>query len=210
MRPPRVKICGITRIEDADLAVSLGADAIGFIFWPRSPRAITRDRARAIAGALPPLVTRVGVFVDMPVDEVSDIIRSVGLDVAQLHGGEDVGEYKRLEVRLMKAITLETDASLQQGSELPAFVTPLVDALDLERRGGTGRRADWARARMLAAQRAVVLAGGLNAENIGEAVRAVRPWAVDVSSGVEHSPGIKSRDRMHAFFAELAAGMEDQ
>jgi phosphoribosylanthranilate isomerase len=208
---PRVKVCGITRHEDAALAVSLGADALGFIFWARSPRAIVPAAARAIHAHLPPFVTRVGVFVNASPDEVAEATRVAGLDVVQLHGDEPAETYAGVGARVMKVAALETMADVDRVQAWPLSVTPLVDAVDRERRGGTGRVADWALAARVAAIRPMVLAGGLNADNVGQAVSRVRPWAVDVSSGVEDAPGLKSPTRLRAFFASLAAApLEDQ
>jgi phosphoribosylanthranilate isomerase len=208
---PRVKVCGVTREADAVLAVSLGAAAVGFIFWPRSPRAITPATARAIHAHLPPFVSRVGVFVNASPAEVAEATRVAGLDVVQLHGDEPVEAYADAGARVMKVAALETTADVDRVLAWPSWVTPLVDAVDRARRGGTGRVADWTLAAQVATMRPTVLAGGLNAENIGEAVSRVRPWAVDVSSGVEDAPGIKSPARLRAFFASLAvAPTEDQ
>lgn len=207
----RVKVCGVTREADAVLAVSLGAAAIGFIFWPRSPRAITPAAARSVHAQLPPFVSRVGVFVNASPAEVAEATRIAGLDVVQLHGDEPVEAYVDAGARVMKVATLETTADVERVLAWPSWVTPLVDAVDRERRGGTGRVADWALAAQVAAMRPTVLAGGLTAENVGEAVARVRPWAVDVSSGVEDAPGVKSPVRLRAFFASLAAAAtEDQ
>jgi phosphoribosylanthranilate isomerase len=195
-----VKICGITREDDARLAVSLGADAVGFVFWERSPRVVSAERARVIADALPPFVTRVGVFVNAPPDEVQALVAGVGLDAVQLHGDEPVERYGAVTARLIRAVALDTTTALEAALALPSHVTPLVDAADRERRGGTGQLADWSRAATLAAARPAVLAGGLTADNVGRAVREVRPWALDVSSGVEQAPGVKSREKLSAFF----------
>jgi phosphoribosylanthranilate isomerase len=207
---PRIKVCGITRGEDALEAVRLGASALGFVFWPKSPRVVSVAAARDIASGVPALVARIGVFVDATADDVARITDEVGLDGVQLHGDERVETYERVKSRLIKAVSLDTDADVARAAALPAHVTTLVDAADRVRRGGTGRVADWTQAAALAARRPVILAGGLTAENVGEAVRLVRPWAVDVSSGIETAPGIKSRDRLDAFFAAVAAtaGME--
>ncbi len=208
---PRVKVCGITRPEDAALAVSLGADALGFIFWARSPRAIDPRAARAIHADLPPLVSRVGVFVNASPAEVADVVRVAGLDVAQLHGDEPVEAYAGIGARLVKVAALGRDADVDAVLAWPSHVTPLVDAIDRTRRGGTGRVADWTLAARVAAGRPMLLAGGLTAENIGQAVAMVRPWGLDVSSGVEDAPGIKSPVRLRAFFERLAmAAGEDQ
>jgi len=204
MKPTRVKICGITRPEDAALAVELGADAVGFVFWPRSPRVVGEAVARSIAASLPALVARVGVFVDADPESVRRIVEQVGLDVVQLHGAERVDDYRALPVRLIKAVTLDGDADVEQAAALPPHVTVLVDATDPVKRGGTGRAADWSRAAALARRRPIMLAGGLSAENAADAVRVVRPWAVDVSSGVESSPGVKSREKLLGLFASLS------
>ena len=205
---PRVKICGITRAEDAALAVRLGASALGFIFWPDSPRAVTVETARAIARLVPPLVARVGVFVNAPVETVAVTTQEVGLDAVQLHGDEPVSDYRAVPARLIKAVTLVDDHDVRTAADLPPHVTPLVDVLDLVRRGGTGRTVDWTRARDLAARRFVILAGGLTPENVRAAVDLVDPWAVDVSSGVESAPGIKSPERLARFFAAVTGGSE--
>jgi phosphoribosylanthranilate isomerase len=205
---PRVKVCGITRIEDASQAVRLGASALGFVFWPDSPRAISVQAARDVARAVPPLVARVGVFVGASPDEVARIADDVGLDAVQLHGDERVDGYERVKSRLIKAVTLNSDDDVLHAAALPAHVTPLVDATDHVRRGGTGQVADWTHAAALAARRPIILAGGLTAANVADAIRQVRPWALDVSSGVESAPGIKSRDRLEAFFAAIASSGE--
>lgn len=205
---PRIKVCGITRAEDAAEAVRLGAAALGFVFWPKSPRVLSVQAARDIAAGVPPFVARIGVFVDTTADDVARIVDEVGLDGVQLHGDERVDRYERVKSRLIKAVTLESGEDVMRAATLPAYVTTLVDAADRVRRGGTGQVADWSQAAALAARRPVILAGGLTAENVGEAVRSVRPWALDVSSGVETAPGIKTRERLEAFFAAVAATAE--
>jgi len=202
---PRIKVCGITRVEDAATAAELGAAAVGFVFWPRSPRRIPIETAREIGGILPPFVARIGVFVDMPADDVVRIVDDARLDGVQLHGDEKTDQYRKLKARLIKAVTLGSDTDVMAAATLPAHVTVLVDATDRVRRGGTGRVADWTNAAALAAQRPIILAGGLTAANVGDAIRQVRPWAVDVSSGVESAPGVKSRERLEAFFAAVNA-----
>jgi phosphoribosylanthranilate isomerase len=200
----RVKICGITRLEDAALAVELGADAIGFVLWPGSPRAVNSELARAIAEHIPKSVTRVGVFVDPIPSDVAWLVESIGLDTVQLHGQEAVESYEWIGANLVKAVRLDTDQDIERAADLPQFVTPLVDATDRHLIGGTGQLADWRRAARLAARRPIMLAGGLVASNVAEAVRSVRPWAVDVSSGVERYPGVKDADRMIRFFQAVA------
>jgi phosphoribosylanthranilate isomerase len=200
-----VKICGLTRWEDAELAIRLGADAVGFVLWDRSPRHVAAAEAAAIVARLPPFVTRVGVVVDTPPEAVGAAAREAGLDAVQLHGDESIAPYRGLTARLIKAVALEKDEDVEAALALPGDVTILVDAADRARRGGTGQRANWTRAAELARARPIVLAGGLTAETVVEAVERVRPWAVDVSSGVEQSPGIKSAKRLEAFFRALEA-----
>jgi phosphoribosylanthranilate isomerase len=205
----RVKICGLTRREDAELAVELGADALGFVFWPASPRAISPEAVRAILDALPVLPVRVGVFVNQPPDDVARLADDAGLDVLQLHGDERVEHYEHLGRRLIKSVA-PADGGAGGVVAVPPGVTALVDAADPERRGGTGRTADWTMAAGLAARRRVILAGGLTPDNVARAVREVRPWAVDVSSGIEVAPGVKSAERMRAFFAAVRGVVEDE
>jgi tryptophan synthase beta subunit len=194
-----VKICGITRGEDARLAVELGASAVGFVFWPASPRFIHPDAARAIVSSLPPFVTAVGVFVDEAPDRVQATARHVGLSVVQLHGAETPEYVARLGLRVIKSVPAD-EASLARLGDWPDTVTLLVDAADDARKGGTGAKADWSVAARMAARRRLVLAGGLAADNVAQAIRAVRPIGVDVSSGVERSPGVKDHGAMRRFF----------
>jgi len=164
-----VKICGMTRVEDAMAAVDAGAGAIGFIFWPASPRFIDPHRARKIAAMLPPFVTAVGVFVNQPLDYVNGVSSLVRL------GAGDVQAW-------------------------PAEVRVLLDVHDPVVRGGTGRTIDWTAAADVAAQRQILLAGGLTPDNVADAVARVRPFGIDVSSGVERAPGIKDHRRLQALF----------
>jgi phosphoribosylanthranilate isomerase len=202
----RVKVCGITRIEDAEAAVRAGADAVGFVFWPSSPRAIGVVLAAAIAARLPPFVARVGVFVNATPADVAACVRDAGLSAAQLHGDERVEDYRAVPVPLIRAVSLENLADVARALALPPSVTVLVDAVDPERRGGTGRPASWDLAAIVASRRPVILAGGLTPERVAEAVARVRPWGVDVSSGVESVPGVKDSARIGAFVAAVAAG----
>lgn len=199
----RVKICGITRAEDAALAVALGADALGFVFWARSPRAIAPADARALHAGLPSFVSRVGVFVDASPADVADVVRLARLDVVQLHGDEPPSAYAASGARVMKVATLADPAAIDRVAAWPPEVMPLVDAIDPVQRGGTGKTADWTAAARLSARRSIVLAGGLTAGNVATAVAAVQPWAVDVSSGVEDAPGRKSAAKLREFFAAL-------
>ncbi len=199
----RVKICGITRAEDALLAAELGAAAVGFVFWSRSPRFVEPARAREIARLLPPFVTPVGVFVDQPAGHVKDVASVVGLGAVQLHGNEDLGYARTLGRRVIKAASVAQAAA--RAEFWPADVTLLLDSVDAEGRGGSGQTVDWPGAAALAARRRVILAGGLRPENVAAAIQQVRPFAVDVSSGVESAPGVKDAERLRAFFAAVAA-----
>lgn len=200
-----VKICGITRPEDADLATRLGAAWVGFIFWPRSPRFVEPAAAAAILGGLPPHVGGVGVFVDQPVDEVNAVADEVGLAAVQLHGRESTATCRACRRRVIKAVRLPGDGAGDDPDAVWSGATILVDAFDPVRMGGTGRRVDWTRAAQLARRRPLMLSGGLRAENVADAVRQVAPYGLDVSSGVESEPGVKDPHRLRAFFAALAA-----
>jgi phosphoribosylanthranilate isomerase len=210
-----VKVCGITRMEDARVAVDAGAGAIGFIFWPASPRFIDPYRARAIAAALPPFVTSVGVFVDQPLDHVSGVASLVRLSAVQLHGSETPEYAAALGRPVIKAMTLnDAPNSPGQGprSDLdrwPSHVTLLIDACDPVKKGGTGQTIDWAAAARVAGRRPILLAGGLTPENVGAAIARARPFGIDVSSGVEASPGVKDHARIRALFKAIEATHAD-
>lgn len=195
-----VKVCGITRPDDAAVAVECGASAIGFIFWPKSRRWIEPEAARAIARTLPPFVTPVGVFVDESVDHVNRVASLVGLGAVQLHGDEAPEVLSQIERPVVKAVGRVDDTT---ASRWPQRVTILVDADDRVNYGGTGRKADWSAAATLAATRRVILAGGIRPENVLDAVATVRPFGIDVSSGVEDAPGIKNAERIRALFEAL-------
>jgi phosphoribosylanthranilate isomerase len=198
-----VKICGLTRVEDAVQAASLGATAIGLVFWPSSPRRVSVALARDIAGAVPASVLKVGVFVNASRGEIERTVVDVGLDVVQLHGDESSAFARALGIRFIKAIGLgpASDDTLFAGWD---GATVLLDAHDPVRRGGTGTPVDWDRAARLARRHELILAGGLTPATIAHAVRAVRPAGVDVSSGVELEPGIKDHIRLASLFGALA------
>lgn len=191
----RIKVCGLTRVDDARLAAHLDVDAVGVVLWPGSPRAVGLSEAAALCHVLPAWTARVGVFVTPSVEDVRTAIAVAGLGVIQLHGVDDPTPFRALQVPILWA------ASLREGGAdpvAPAGTTLLLDAHDPVRHGGTGRTIDWSRARAVAARERLVLAGGLTAENVGRAIGIVRPYAVDTSSGVEATPGIKSAVRMKA------------
>jgi phosphoribosylanthranilate isomerase len=198
-----VKICGITRLEDAQNAVASGADALGFVCWPRSPRYVTPERIRSIVSALPAGIITVGVFVNQAADEINRVLRETALRVAQLHGDEQVAMLDTVSRPLLKAIPVGKGAPAAEIAAWPRRVTLLLDAHDPDRRGGTGRTANWEQAARVACSRRVVLAGGLHAGNVAEAVHQVRPYGVDVSSGVEQAPGVKDPQRLRDLFGAL-------
>jgi phosphoribosylanthranilate isomerase len=197
-----VKICGITRADDAQLAAELGATALGFVLWPGSPREVDPFRARTIVRHLPPLVSVVGVFVDQPIEYVRRVARLVPLDAVQLHGGESADYCRNAGLRVIKAVGVGGTAA-EEIDRLPCDVVILLDACDPVQHGGTGRAIDWTAAARIARQRPTILAGGLRAENVAEAVRRVRPFGIDVSSGVEARPGVKDPNRLRDFFRAL-------
>lgn len=203
MTRTRVKVCGIIREEDATAACAAGADALGFVFWPRSPRAVDVPTAASLVRLLPPFVTPVGVFVNQPADEINAIVARVGLRVVQLHGDEPVEMSARISVPVVKTLGIGDDDVAEVIVRWPPTVMPLLDAADPDRRGGTGRTIDWRVAASISRARPIILAGGLRPDNVEEAVRVVRPFTVDVSSGVEASPGVKDADRIRAFVAAV-------
>ena len=205
----RVKICGITRVEDALLAVELGASAIGFIFWPDSPRYIPPSRAAEIIAALPPRIASIGVFVDQTRNFVWNAAEQAGLTALQLHGSESTSFAAALPRPVIKAVPVGEDFSLDAVMEVPKTITVLLDAHDPIKRGGTGVTIDWSVAAAAAWRRPVFLSGGLNPGNIQEALTRVNPHAVDISSGVESAPGIKDPVKLRALFDAIAAGEKD-
>ncbi len=200
----RVKICGITRWEDAQLAVELGAAALGFNFYPPSPRHIDPAAARAIILKLPPLITTVGVFANESDDEhVSRVAGESRVNVVQLHGPR----FPPLEGALadftrIRAVAVREGFQPEMLRELTGDAF-LLDAHDPELLGGTGKPFNWALTRRANRFGTIILAGGLTPENVGEAIREVRPFAVDVASGVEAAPGVKDASKLRAFFQEV-------
>lgn len=195
----RIKCCGMTRVEDALLAARLGADAIGLVFSARSRRRVTIAQAQAIARALPPFVTVVALFMDDEAGLVRDVIAAVQPDLLQFHGSENDPWCAQFGRPFVKAIAMGegADAALS-GADYPHAAALLLDGHRVGEAGGSGRAFDWSQMpRDLA--RAVILAGGLDPDNVAQAIRATRPWAVDVASGIESSPGIKDPARLAAF-----------
>jgi phosphoribosylanthranilate isomerase len=201
-----IKICGITRLTDALHAAQHGATAVGFVFWPRSPRFVEPDRAAEIVAELPSSVTPVGVFVNDSPDTIRSVAARTGITVVQLHGDEPAAYAQAIGWPVMRSITLED--AVDVAAAWPEDTTFLLDATDRSTRGGTGRTVDWSRAAGIAAIRRLVLAGGLTPSNVAQAIGVVRPYGVDVSSGVEASPGVKDFDRVARFLAEARSALE--
>lgn len=200
----RIKICGITRAIDALAAVNVGADAIGFVFWSKSPRCIAIEPAAAICCVLPPEFNAIGVFVSPKPNDVRRAIETIGLTAVQLCGPVDSTEWTTFEpsVRVIRSITVD---ELNKAGEVEAFEDLMLDSQSADSPGGTGQTFDWTRIPKLPASKRLWLAGGLTTENVGRAIATVRPYAVDVSSGVEDRPGIKSHEKIAQFVAAVRA-----
>ncbi len=195
----RVKICGITRPEDGVAAAGAGADAIGLMFFAGSPRRVSMDQARRIADALPPFVTIVGVFVDPDPSEVRAAMAAVPLQLLQFHGDESPAFCEGFALPYMKAVRVRPGLDLvQYASRFSKAKALLLDAFVQGAHGGTGQSFDWSLVPP-GLDLPLVLSGGLNPENVADAIRQIRPWAVDVSSGVEAAQGIKDPEKMVAF-----------
>ena len=206
MSRTRIKICGITRIEAALCAASAGADAIGLIFYPPSPRAVTIEQATSISDVLPPFVSTVALFVNASVHEVDDVIRHLRPSILQFHGDEDASFCTQFGVPFIKAIRVSEKMQpadlLEYAHEFKAARAVLFDTLAQGLYGGSGESFDW---KLIPTEmrRRVLLSGGLHPENVSGAIQLIRPWAVDVSSGVEASKGVKDHAKVHKFIEEV-------
>ena len=199
----RIKICGITRVEDALAAVEAGADALGFVFYDKSPRAVSIATAEQIIARVPPFVTSVALFVDAQSDYINQVINEAGVDLLQFHGNETDAFCRTFSRPYIKAIRMRPDLDLN--NEIVAYPNArgvLLDAYTPGTPGGTGERFDWSRIPASLA-REITLAGGLDAENVAQAITHVRPYAVDVSGGVEQSKGIKDANKIEQLIAEV-------
>ena len=198
----RVKICGITRVEDAVAAAHAGADAIGLVFYPPSPRCLTLEQARRLRAVLPPFVTAIALFVNPAREDVERVLAEVRPDALQFHGEEDAAFCARFGVPYIKA------CRVKEGTDLLEYFSSFADAQGwladayVEAYGGVGARFDW---RLVPSERdrPLILSGGLTLDNVGEALRSVRPWGVDVSTGVEVAKGVKDAAMIKAFIAEV-------
>ena len=200
----RVKICGITRPSDAEAAALAGADAIGIVFYPKSPRFTDTGAAREIAAALGAFVTTVALFVNPEAEEVERVVSVLRPGLLQFHGDESPAFCERFGLPYMKVLRVGTEAlDASVLSSHPSAAALLLDTLDTRQHGGTGRRFDWSLVPR-EAPRPLVLAGGLDAANVESAIHALRPWAVDVSSGVETAPGRKDPGKIEEFMRAVA------
>jgi phosphoribosylanthranilate isomerase len=198
----RVKICGITNVEDAQVAVDAGADALGFIFCESSPRYLSPSAAARIIQTVPPFVAKVGVFVNSPEESVRRILSECGIDTLQFHGDEPPEFCGGFPCKVIKAFRVQDEDSLRRASAYRNYAW-LLDSYVPGQSGGTGVQFNWELARRAIRESArVILAGGLTPENIGQAVRQVRPYGVDVSSGVEAKPGRKDHAKVKLFIRE--------
>ena len=195
----RIKICGLTSAEDAAAAVAAGADALGFVFHSSSPRAVVAEQARDVIATLPPFVSRIGLFVNASPEVIRHTAQVAGLDAIQLHGDEPPDFCDQFHLPVLKAFRLRTRSSIDS---LPNYRTAgwLLDSFVIGMPGGTGARFDWDWAREAGELgRPIIVAGGLTPDNVAEAILCARPYAVDVSSGVESTPGRKDRSKMNRF-----------
>jgi phosphoribosylanthranilate isomerase len=202
----RVKICGITNLDDARAALDEGADAIGFIFYSKSPRAISFRKAGEIVGALPPFVSAVGVFVNESDVHIREAVKEAKLTHVQLHGDESPLFCQQLGLNVIKAFRVEVPEDLDPIKDFSVRGI-LLDSYRKAQYGGTGKPFDWKMLSRLSPGKPIILSGGLNAENVREAIELCSPYAVDVSSGIEKSPGIKERDKMKRFI-RIAKGLQ--
>lgn len=204
--PLKIKICGITNQEDAEIAVQEGADALGFVFYAQSPRYVQPAVAQHIIANLPPLVVPVGVFVNHDLDMVKRVFDDCGLALAQLHGDESLSFCEALQRPMLRAIRLRDRKSFLALAEWKGRIGVrgfVVDAFSDTEYGGTGHTTDWSLAAEVAKSAPVLLAGGLTPENVQEAIRQVQPYGVDVSSGVEQSPGRKDPNKIRDFIQSV-------
>jgi phosphoribosylanthranilate isomerase len=201
MSEVRVKICGLTRAEDVAAAVSYGADAVGFVFVPASKRCISPAQAAALCLAVPAFISRVGLFLNQSASEVWQVLGQVPLSALQFHGDEDAGFCSQFGRPYIKSVSLQRGIDVRElEAGYPGAAGILVDSHEPGGLGGTGKTLDWTRIRP--GQLPLILAGGLDSQNVAAAIRTVRPWAVDVSSGVEVSPGIKDAGAIKRFINE--------
>lgn len=211
MNRTRVKICGITRVEDARAAIDSGADALGLVFYSKSPRYVELSVAANIARTIGPFVTIVGLFVNAEAAQVREAVKTVGLDLLQFHGDEDEAYCAQFDMPYIKAIRMSPELDVKEVvTKYPSARGFLFDAWNKDKYGGTGETFEWQRLSSLKGSADTdipfILAGGLTPENVDQAVAAVKPYAIDVSGGVEQSPGIKSPELIQQFIDRSNSG----
>lgn len=199
----RVKFCGITRLEDAQTAVDVGVDALGFVFFPSSPRHVSLDTAARIIALLPPFVTTVGLFVNASTAEIVETMNAAPIDIVQFHGDEQPRDCEQIRRPYFKAVRMSHDVDIEiQAQRYASASALLLDSWDDGVVGGTGKVFDWERVPIGVAKK-LILAGGLDPDNVASAIRRVRPYAVDVSSGIELGKGVKDGEKMKRFMQEV-------
>ena len=206
-RDAKIKVCGMTSLEDTLVAVEAGADAVGFIFYKKSPRSVTIKTVCEIVDALPPFVDAIGIFVNESAEQINKIADRCKLDRVQLHGDETPAFCKKIRRRVIKAIRVKDIQSLKKLSDFPVSGF-LLDTFSEEQRGGTGKVFDWNLVHPAKKYGAVILAGGLTPNNVRQAIHRVKPYGVDVCSGVESQPGIKDHKKVKAFIKNAKAGLK--
>ena len=200
----KVKICGMTNLKDVKVAVDGGVDAVGFIFYKKSPRSVTMQAVRKIVLELPPFVDSVGVFVNETAEQINKIADRCNLDRVQLHGNESPTFCKKIRRRVIKAIRVKDIQSLKKLSDYPVS-SFLLDTFSEDQYGGTGRVFDWNLAYPAKKYGPIILAGGLTPNNVRQAIQRIQPYGVDVCSGVESQPGIKDHKMMQTFLKNVKA-----
>jgi len=205
MSGTKIKICGITNMEDAMAACELGADALGFIFYRESKRYVDPKIARSIISNLPPFLSTVGVFVNQDLDEIIAIKDEAGIDAAQLHGDETPGFCRSVPLKVIKAIRVKDSLDESRVAQYPVQAI-LFDTYSDAEYGGSGKSFNWEILRDISSRETIILSGGLSPSNVTEALRAVKPYAVDVSSGVEDSPGKKDHMKLRKFIEAVKNG----
>ena len=206
-RDAKIKVCGMTSLEDTLVAVEAGADAVGFIFYKKSPRSVTIKAVCEIVDELPPFVDAIGIFVNESAEQINKISDRCKLDRVQLHGDETPAFCKKIQRRVIKAIRVKDIQSLKKLSDFPVSGF-LLDTFSEDQLGGTGKVFDWNLVHPAKKYGAVILAGGLTPNNVRQAIHRVKPYGVDVCSGVESQPGIKDHKKVKAFIKNAKAGLK--
>jgi len=204
----RIKICGITRRQDAEFAVKMGADALGFVFYPPSPRAVTIEQVKELVAGLPPFVSIVALFVNATEEEVRACLAELPISILQFHGDESLVYCEQFDHPYMKVIRMREGIDLStEADKYPSASAILLDSYQAGVPGGTGQTFDWTVIKDI--KQPLVLAGGLTIENVAQAIKQVNPYAVDVSGGVEQAKGIKDDDKVSIFMQEVVNGDRD-